>query len=206
MCFEWLHILNKNPRNLWEFWKQKPEMHVYIESSLELATWGHVAEGSVYVASEVSTCAEKMNGVNADLKILALRLSSQPFDWQYPLLALFLIFTAGYMWEEFNCPTHSRGSMQTFSVSVSSRVLSVTPPVQKPAGQRSWMLPPYATAWFKPFKFSTSVEMQGFAYSSVLRDLSTCKTHLCLHLSSQSSGSSFLWSDLHLNKPNKTSI
>lgn len=42
------------------------------------------------------------------------------------------------------------------------------------------MLPPYGAAWFKPFKFSLSVDMQGFAYSSVLWDLSTGRpTFVC---------------------------
>lgn len=42
------------------------------------------------------------------------------------------------------------------------------------------MLPPYGAAWFKPFKFSLSMEVQGFAYSSVLRDLTTGRpTFVC---------------------------
>lgn len=42
------------------------------------------------------------------------------------------------------------------------------------------MLPPYGAARFKAFKFSLSVEVQGFAYSSVLGDLSTGRpTFVC---------------------------
>lgn len=42
------------------------------------------------------------------------------------------------------------------------------------------MWSPYGAAWFKPFKFCLGVEMLGFAYSTVLWDLSTGRpTFVC---------------------------
>ena len=68
------------------------------------------------------------------------------------------------------------------------------------------MLPPYGTARFKPFKFSLSVDMQGFAYSSVLGEHGTGRPTFCLHLSLWTSGSSLLWfkqvkQNQHLDQP-----